>query len=64
MVRPNGKFSFYPTNPERIIRKIEVPVNVFPCLARKEGARGKIQKRLPWHFEEKMSCTVKSFYLY
>ena len=30
---------------------------VSPFLARKEGARDKIQKRLSWYFEEKMSCT-------
>jgi len=39
-----AKFSFYPTNPKGLIRKIAVPVNVFPFLARKEGAREKIQK--------------------
>jgi len=52
----NRKFSFYPTNPKGIIRKIEIPVHVFPRLARKERAREKIQKRLPWNLKEKLPC--------
>jgi len=37
-------------------------VRVFPRLARKERAREKIQKQLPWHFGEKLSCTKQTDY--